>query len=135
MTSARSRLSRMADFLFLGLVLAGTGTGFLLAATTEDLQRGEFIYRERCLECHGVAGKGDGIKAPFLSPRPGSLVSAATSAKSDSELLRIIAKGKKHTAMPSWDGILSADDQAAVLQYIRSLVRFTPPLTPSPSTP
>ena len=88
-----------------------------------------------CAACHGPEGKGDGAKAPFLSPRPGNLVSAATSAKSDKELLKIIANGKPHTAMPSWDGTLSAEDQEAVLRYIRSLVRFSRPQTPSPPTP
>ena len=87
------------------------------------------------MECHGAGGKGDGVKAPFLSPRPGNLISAATSAKTDKELLRTIAQGKAHTAMPAWQNVLPAEDQQAVLQYIRSLVRFTRPLTPPPPGP
>ena len=77
------------------------------------------------MDCHGATGKGDGSKSPFLSPRPGNLISAATSAKTDKELLRIIAQGKSRTAMPAWQDVLPADDQQAVLQYIRSLIRFT----------
>jgi len=75
------------------------------------------------------------MKAPFLSPRPGNLVSAATSAKSDKDLLKIIANGRPRTAMPAWKDQLSEEDQQAVLQYIRSLVRFTRPLTPPPPAP
>ena len=95
-------------------------------------ERGRMIYRTRCLECHGAEGRGDGEKAPFLSPRPGSLVSAATSAKSDRDLLRTIQNGKLRTAMPAWKDILSDEEMQDVLQYVRSLVQFSRPLTPLP---
>jgi mono/diheme cytochrome c family protein len=100
------------------------------AQTSEEPDRGQSIYRQHCMDCHGASGRGDGIKAPFLSPRPGNLISAATSSKTDKELLRTIAQGKSHTAMPAWQEILSAEEQQAVLQYIRSLVRFTRPSAP-----
>lgn len=94
--------------------------------------RGKIIYQTRCLECHGAEGRGDGKKAPFLSPRPGNLVSAATSAKSDRDLLRTIQNGKLRTAMPAWKDILTEEEMQDVLQYVRSLVHFSRPLTPSP---
>lgn len=125
---------RSFDRAFVLLLVLGSATGLMLTAHADDLQRGQSLYQERCADCHGPEGKGDGAKAPF-SPQAGNLVSAATSAKSDKELLKIIANGKPHTAMPSWDGTLSAEDQEAVLRYIRSLVRFSRPQTPSPPTP
>ena len=121
--------------LLLTLLLTCGGTGVLLAQPSETLDHGQAIYREHCMECHGTTGKGDGVKAPFLSPRPGNLISAATSAKTDQELLRTIAQGKPRTAMPAWQNVLPAEDQQAVLQYIRSLVRFARPLTPPPPGP
>lgn len=93
---------------------------------------GRAIYEQRCLECHGPQGRGDGVKAPFLSPRPGNLVSAATSAKSDKDLLKIIANGRARTAMPGWKDQLSDEEQREVLRYIRSLVQFYHPLTAPP---
>jgi mono/diheme cytochrome c family protein len=87
------------------------------------------------MECHGATGKGDGPKAPFLSPRPGNLISAATSAKTDKELLRTIAQGKPLTAMPAWKDALPAEDQQAVLQYIRSLIQFSRSPAALPPTP
>lgn len=114
------------------------GISSAVAATTPsepDMDRGRSIYEQRCLECHGAGGRGDGVRAPFLSPRPGNLVSAATSAKSDKDLLKIIANGRPHTAMPAWKDELSDEEQRTVLQYIRSLVRFTHPLTPPPPAP
>ena len=135
MPSSGGRIVHVSDPLLVLLLLIGSGAGLVLAQTTEALDRGRNIYRERCLECHGASGKGDGVKASFLSPRPGNLISAATSAKTDTELLRTIAQGKARTAMPAWKGLLSDEDQQAVLQYIRSLIRFTPPLSTPSATP
>lgn len=104
----------------------------IIAAVPASTERGKAIYQTRCLECHGVEGRGDGEKAPFLSPRPGSLVSAAISAKSDRDLLRIIQNGKPRTAMPAWKDILTETEIEEVLLYVRSLVHFSRPLTPSP---
>lgn len=84
------------------MLLTCSGAGLLLAQPTEEPDRGQAIYHEHCMDCHGEAGKGDGAKAPFLSPRPGNLISAATSAKTDKELLRTIAQGKPRTAMSPW---------------------------------
>jgi len=102
---------------------------------TTDFERGRTIYDQHCADCHGPEGRGDGRQASSLSPRPGNLISAQTSAKSDQELLKIIAKGKPRTAMTGWEERLSADDQAAVLAYIRSMVKFTRPATPPPPQP
>jgi mono/diheme cytochrome c family protein len=104
-------------------------------AATSGTDLGRRIYEQRCAACHGPQGRGDGIKAPFLSPRPGNLVSAATSAKSDKDLLKIIANGRPRTAMPAWKDELSDDEQREVLRYIRSLVQFHRSLTPPPPDP
>jgi mono/diheme cytochrome c family protein len=114
----------------LGLVVfavAAAGT-----ETSAPAERGKMIYESRCVECHGSEGRGDGEKAPFLSPRPGSLVSAATSAKSDRDLLRTIENGKPRTAMPAWRDILTEEEIREVLKYVRSLVHFSRPSTPVP---
>ena len=123
--SAKWRIPRIPDCLLVLFLCVCSGGGVLLAQTTEELDRGRYLYHEHCVDCHGATGKGDGSKSPFLSPRPGNLISAATSAKTDKELLRLIAQGKSRTAMPAWQDVLPADDQQAVLQYIRSLIRFT----------
>jgi mono/diheme cytochrome c family protein len=95
-------------------------------------ETGKRLYERHCMDCHGPQGRGDGVKAPFLSPRPGNLVSAATSAKSDKDLLKIIANGRPRTAMPAWKDQLSEEAQRDVLRYIRSLVQFHQSLTPPP---
>jgi len=110
------------------------GIGLTSVAAQSDQtkwERGRIVYEQRCLDCHGSEGRGDGRNALSLSPRPGNLISAATSAKSDQDLLKIIANGRPRTAMPAWKDELSDEDQQAVLAYIRSLVRFSRSLTPA----
>lgn len=103
--------------------------------TNMELDHGRTIYERHCADCHGPEGRGDGRQAITLSPRPGNLISAQTSAKSDQDLLKIIAKGKPRTAMAGWEERLSSEDQAAVLAYIRSMVKFTRSATPPPPQP
>ncbi|WP_447975395.1 c-type cytochrome [Nitrospira sp. Kam-Ns4a] len=124
------RLVLLAPCLALSLGAAAKGL------PPGDPQRGKPIFEQRCAVCHGPQGRGDGPEAPFLSPRPASLISAATSVKSDAELLATIANGKPRTAMPAWKDVLSEQERRDVLAYIRSLVRFQPqPLTPPPPEP
>jgi mono/diheme cytochrome c family protein len=104
----------------------------VLHAGDSPADRGKVLYEQQCLSCHGPQGKGDGPVAPFLSPRPGNLVSAATSVKSDAELLAVISNGKPRTSMPAWRETLSDDQRRDVLAYIRSLVRFHRSGTPPP---
>ena len=116
------------------LGLWGAGLASVEAPSDQEiLERGRIIYEQRCLDCHGSEGRGDGRKALSLSPRPGNLISAATSAKSDEDLLKIIANGR--TEMPAWKNELSDEQQRDVLAYIRSLVRFSRSLSPLPPAP
>jgi mono/diheme cytochrome c family protein len=125
--------------LLIGILMMAAATGPMVLATPpsppppSDL--GRQIYEQHCLDCHGARGHGDGAKAPFLSPRPGNLVSAATSAKSDKDLLKIIANGRARTAMPAWKDHLSEEEQREVLRHIRSFVHFHQSATPPPPGP
>lgn len=125
-----------AGFAIIVLGLAGAGLTSVAAPSDHaKRERGRIIYEQRCLDCHGSEGRGDGRNALSLSPRPGNLISAATSAKSDQDLLKIIANGRPRTAMPAWKDELSEEEQEAVLTYIRSLVRFNRSLTPPAPVP
>ena len=100
-----------------------------------DGEQGRDLYRIHCLECHGTEGRGDGPRAALLAPRPGNLVSAATSTKTDEELLEILAKGVPRTAMRGWSDQLSDEEQRNLLVYVRTLVHFQdPPSPPLPSS-
>ena len=116
-----------------GLTLMSTTSNNSVSAPIGSPDRGRAIYLKHCLSCHGLTGNGDGTEAPYLSPRPASLISAGTSAKSDKELLQIIDQGKPHTAMRAWNGLLTDEEQRDVLAYIRSLIQFRPPSPDRPS--
>jgi mono/diheme cytochrome c family protein len=128
-------IAMAAGLATLGSLLGGIRPVPATPVGSSDLEHGRAIYERHCADCHGAEGKGDGQQSTSLSPRPGNLVSAQTSAKSDQELLKIIAKGRPRTSMTGWEDRLSPEDQAAVLTYIRSLVKFTRPATPPPPQP
>ncbi|MGH7251239.1 MAG: c-type cytochrome, partial [Nitrospiraceae bacterium] len=88
-------------FLLMTLWLLMIPACVLRGAPDSVGERGRAIYLDRCAVCHGPQGRGDGPEAPFLSPRPASLISAGTSVKSDAEFLAVIANGKPRTAMPA----------------------------------
>ena len=86
MELTRSMWTRVA-FGVTVLGLWGVGLASVEAPSDQErLERGRIIYEQRCLDCHGSEGRGDGRKALSLSPRPGNLISAATTAKSDEDL-------------------------------------------------
>lgn len=116
------------------LMLPGIMTILVVGAVgASSPEQGRTIYEARCAVCHGSQGRGDGPEAPFLSPRPASLISAGTSAKSDVDLLAVITNGKPRTAMPAWKDSLTEEQRQDVLAYIHTLIRFGPkPLTPAP---
>jgi mono/diheme cytochrome c family protein len=116
--------------LALALLTAGLAGGAPSLRGNPD--EGRLIFEDRCASCHGRQGRGDGPQAPYLSPRPASLISAGTSVKSDAELLAVIAEGKARTAMPAWKDLLTEEQRRDVLAYIRTLVRFHKSPTPPP---
>ena len=96
---------------YVGVVMWGS-SAWALDIPGENAKKGEVLYQQHCVECHGEKGKGDGLRAPLLSPRPGNLVSAATSTKTDQELLQAISNGVPRTAMRGWKNQLSEEDRS-----------------------
>lgn len=128
--------SSLSPLLLLGVVLSIAGLASASPPrSAHNVGEGRSIYEKHCADCHGPEGRGDGKMAVSLSPRPGNLISAQTSAKSDQDLLNIIANGKRRTAMPAWKDRLSEREQLAVLAYIRSMIHFSGSATPPPPSP
>lgn len=119
-------------------------------ATPEELRAGKFIYTRACANCHGAEGKGDGVAAPELDPRPRDFsrglfkfrTTPNGAIPSLDDLARTVTHGLTGTAMGQWSE-LSAKDRRAVLLYVTSFSdRFRtetaqpiaippePPLTP-----
>jgi mono/diheme cytochrome c family protein len=130
-----NRLWMGAMLLINSLLISGIAASYESrdVGVQPDSEQGRDLYRVHCLECHGAEGRGDGPRAALLAPRPGNLVSAATSTKTDEELLQILVKGVPRTAMRGWSDQLSEDQRRNVLAYLRTLVHFQDP--PSPPLP
>ncbi|HYD47923.1 MAG TPA: c-type cytochrome [Terriglobales bacterium] len=99
------------------------------ASLGEDVPLGERVYAQRCAVCHGSGGRGDGPAAPMLHPKPRDLTSAIFKFKSTpgrdapwfSDVKRTLRRGLPGTSMPGWAGVLSDEEQDAVLEHLRSL--------------
>lgn len=93
-----------------------------LPATAPALAAGERTFRERCSECHGYEGRGDGSKAARLKPPPANLtLRDSLSSTSPLDFFRKISVGVSGTEMPAWEDKLSVDDRWAVALYTSGL--------------
>lgn len=77
------------------------------------------LFRINCAHCHGPTGMGDGPVAGDLKQLPANLQAQAVQAKSAAEVFTILTEGKD--MMPPFRGELSADERAALAQFVKSL--------------
>jgi mono/diheme cytochrome c family protein len=99
-------------------------------APAADLPRGQAVYQEYCVQCHGLSGGGDGVTATYMYPRPrdyrkGLFKFASTpygSRPLRSDLSRTIQRGVRGTSMPAFP-LLSPADLDAVVDYVIMLSR------------
>jgi len=102
----------------------------LAAAPPGPVQRGREVYLQRCFQCHGLEGKGDGTAAQYLPRRPRDFTdgryklktSAPTSPMArDEDLYDAITDGMPSTGMPPWKKILSDRQRWDLVAYLKSL--------------
>jgi mono/diheme cytochrome c family protein len=89
-------------------------------------KRGEKIYQQFCLRCHGEKLDGRGPEAQYLKVMPADLGSASARTKSDWELLVIVSHGVMFTPMHGFRDVLTEQDIKDILSYIRTEAPFTP---------
>lgn len=90
--------------------------------------RGEAIYKEHCLRCHGQTGAGDGLDAQGLIVRPTDFHTERSRAKTNFELLIAISNGVLFSPMHAWRGRLKDEEMMDVIQYVRALAPAGPHL-------
>jgi mono/diheme cytochrome c family protein len=93
-----------------------------------QVARGQSVYTQHCLECHGVAGKGQPgdwriRDADGYHPPPPLDDSAHAWHHPTAVLLDMIRDGSPQGQgkMPAWKGRLSEQDMQDVVAYIKSL--------------
>lgn len=130
------RLSLSALLLSLSLaVLVGLGLLVAELPSADRINRpafaqapvdGEAVYRERCAFCHGDNGDGNGPVAKYLSPRPRDFTSGQFKFRATAsgelplrqDVINIVKKGVRGTAMPRWEDDLGQAEIEAVVDYL-----------------
>jgi high-affinity iron transporter len=121
--AAPDSVERVADALVARISAAVGGPLEPPPSRPPSLARGAVVYHERCAECHGETGRGDGPKAKSLKgPPPADLADPAVMGRTSLlEIFRKIAIGVPGTAMPEFAEDLSDDDRWAVGAYVATL--------------
>jgi mono/diheme cytochrome c family protein len=78
------------------------------------------LYGERCFNCHGATGRGDGPLATLL-PVPVPDFRQTVEQKSNSQIRRIIAEGRG--LMPAFSPALRQSEISDMLRMVRFLSR------------
>ena len=105
--------------LIIGLVLVVFLHPGVSLTEEGDLKEGRTLYLKYCKVCHGPEGKGDGYT--LFNPPVADLTVSRIQKKSDKELWESIHMGVSNTAMGMWRFVLSDEEIALVLGYVRSL--------------
>ena len=98
--------------------------------TTAWLLKGQAVYQERCVQCHGVTGEGDGPTALSMYPRPrdysmGIFKFTSTTYGSKpmrDDLIHTVTNGIRGTSMPDFK-LIPPDEIEAVVDYVIYLSR------------
>ena len=108
---------------------------------------GRRIYEARCARCHGIAGDGRGRYAAELDTPPADFTrgvfkfrsTPSGSLPTDDDLMRVLERGLRGTAMLPWPG-LSRTEKQAVIAYVKTFSEWfeeveqaEPVAIPSPS--
>ncbi len=88
-----------------------------------SLERGDRVFRSRCVICHGANGEGDGrLSVMINSPPPSNLRTSLASAE---YMTKIVSQGGSSVGrsqqMPPWAGTLRLPDIESVVLYLNSI--------------
>lgn len=86
--------------------------------TTATVARGQFLFENYCMACHGVEGKGDGPLIPAYFPPP-SYLSDTLVKYTDGRLYYDMTVGIRN--MASYAQQISNEDRWYLVHYIRKL--------------
>ncbi|MHB8501669.1 MAG: c-type cytochrome [Candidatus Acidiferrales bacterium] len=85
------------------------------------------IYLDKCANCHGQTGNGDGPDAAMYYPSPASLADAKRmNSVTDGEIFYQISQGRK--PMPAFKKRLSEEQRWKLVLFVRSLSAPSSPI-------
>ena len=83
---------------------------------TESYNRGRNLYKNHCLECHGIKGEGNGPMAYSMDPAPANLKAIAKNVPYF-RLYMTVSKGMSD--MPGWEKPVTENDLNDLAVYIK----------------
>ncbi len=86
---------------------------------SEAAQIGRELYMQKCVDCHGKEGKGNGWMAKMVAKPPTNLASQMVQANSDGELFWKITNGR--SPMPAHRVRFDDDQRWHIVAYLRTL--------------
>jgi len=107
-----------------------------LTPSEANITEAKRVYSDRCANCHGDSGKGDGSDAMMYDPAPSDLTDAAKMSQvTDGEIYYQISEGRK--PMPSFKKRLSEEQRWQLVLLVRSFAGqpSPPPPTKQPDVP
>ena len=99
---------------------------FQLPTRRPSVTAGADLYQQKCVQCHGASGRGDGAMAAQIQARTNTPVADLTSdvvarARTPQEWYNIVSNGNLQKGMPGFAGSLDADQRWDVIAYAWSL--------------
>jgi mono/diheme cytochrome c family protein len=95
-------------------------------ASPSAISASRAIYLDKCVQCHGDTGKGDGPDAAMYYPAPASLNDAKRMSNvTDGELFYEISEGRK--PMPAFKKRLSEEQRWQLVLLVRSFAATESP--------
>ncbi|MFN8675276.1 MAG: CopD family protein [Thermomicrobiales bacterium] len=93
----------------------------LTALDPVAVSKGEELFAQNCVDCHGPGAKGDGPGAASLKIKPADLTGGHSLMHSDDDYAYWVENGIAGTDMPGFSGTLDPDQIRDVIAYVRSL--------------
>jgi mono/diheme cytochrome c family protein len=91
-----------------------------VADTPEAIAAGGATYTAKCAICHGQRGRGDGVAALTMNPRPVDLTIHVPQ-HAQGEIFYWISEGVAGTQMPAWKDQLSETERWQLVRFLQAL--------------
>ena len=91
-----------------------------VATTPDGVATAHAIFMDKCANCHGDKGEGDGPESGMYDPSPSNLADAKMmNSMTDGEIFYKITEGRR--PMPSFKNQLSDEQRWQVVNFLRTL--------------
>jgi mono/diheme cytochrome c family protein len=117
-TAQKAVMTKAKHWFFIGNRSAQNPTAYSAKSTAD----GKEAFTHYCVACHGLDGQNTGVPfADKMDPPVPSLAGTDVQSYTDGQLKWVIDNGIAPSGMPSSKGILSDDEQWAIVVFLRHL--------------